>query len=177
MSMEYEVEVEGRKFTVRFFTRDGQLFVEHEGGTFPVKAATPLRSKVQRAVVNGGESSFGYHRGKEHTEIVLDGAIYSATVRELEHVRLSAMTHRKAAVGKLEIKAPMPGIVVAVKVKVGDEVKKNQSLLSLHAMKLENDIRSPRDGVVEAISIKPNDVLEKGAPMLKLGPPRDQANG
>lgn len=177
MSMEYEVEVEGRKFTVRFFTRDGQLFVEHEGGTFPVKAATPLRSKVQRAVVNGGESSFGYHRGKEHTEIVLDGAIYSTTVRELEHVRLSAMTHRKATVGKLDIKAPMPGIVVAVKVKVGDEVKKNQSLLSLHAMKLENDIRSPRDGVVEAISIKPNDVLEKGAPMLKLGPPRDQANG
>lgn len=168
--MEYEVEVDGSKHRVRFFERDGQLYVQHAGGTFPVEVQTPLRDRVQVVQMDGNALRFGYHRGKESTDIVLDGVIYSASVRDIEHVRLTAVTARRAAAGKAEIKAPMPGIVVAVKVAVGEAVKKNQSLLSLHAMKLENDIRSPRDGVVEAMLVKANDVLEKGAVMVKLGP-------
>jgi biotin carboxyl carrier protein len=168
--MEYEVEVDGKKHRVRFFERDGQLHVQHAGGTFPVRIRTPLRERVQIVQMDGHALRFGYHRGKESTDIVLGGTIYSASVRDIEHVRLAAVTARRAAAGKAEIKAPMPGMVVAVKVTVGETVKKNQSLLSLHAMKLENDIRSPRDGVVEAVLVKANDVLEKGAVMIKLGP-------
>jgi biotin carboxyl carrier protein len=166
--MEYEVEVDGRKFKVRLFERDGELFVEHAGGTYPVRFDMPLRSKVQHAQVNGGPLKFGYHRGKEGTDIVLDGVIYSARVRELEHARLAAVTARRASAGAIDVKAPMPGMVVAIHVKEGEAVKKNQSLLSLHAMKLENDIRSPREGVVKEIRVKPNDVLEKGAVMIRL---------
>lgn len=169
--MEYEVTVDGRKFRVRFFERDGGLFVEHEGGTFPVQAETTLRSKVQNARVNGGDQRFGYHRGKEGVQIVLNGVIYDAAVAELQHVRLAALSGRKRGGGNFDVKAPMPGMVVALKVRVGDAVKKNQSLLSLHAMKLENDIRSPRDGVVLEIAVKPGAVLEKGVLMVKLGPP------
>lgn len=168
--MEYEVEIDGNKHRVRFMERGGELFVKHAGGTFPVRVQTPLRDRVQIVQMDGQALRFGYHRGKEGTDIVLDGAIYKANVRDIEHVRLAAVTARKAAAGKSDIKAPMPGMVVTVRVKVGESVKKNQSLLSLHAMKLENDIRSPRDGVVEAVLVKPNDVLEKGAVMVKLGP-------
>ena len=173
--MEYEVEVDGRKHTVRFFERDGQLYVQHDGTSAPVRVETPLRSKVQIAQVDGGAMRFGYHRGKEGTDIVLDGVIYNAAVRELEHARLAAVSGRRRGGGAAEVKAPMPGMVIAIRVKVGDVVKKNQSLLSLHAMKLENDIRSPREGVVEAILVKPNDVLEKGAVMIKLGASPEQA--
>ncbi|MBK8206051.1 MAG: hypothetical protein IPK87_04550 [Planctomycetes bacterium] len=172
--MEYEVEVDGTRHRVRFFEHDGRLHVEHAGGTFPVHTDTPLRNKVQLARFNGDIVRFGYHHGKESTDIVLDGVIYSARVRELEHVRMSAVTARKSAAGKIDVKAPMPGMVVAMKVAPGDTVKKNQSLLSLHAMKLENDIRSPRDGVVESVHVKANDVLEKGALMVKLGPLPEQ---
>jgi biotin carboxyl carrier protein len=168
--MEYEVEIDGNKHRVRFFERDGQLYVKHAGGTFPVRVQTPLRDRVQVVQMDGQALSFGYHRGKESTDIVLDGVIYQALVRDIEHVRLASVTARRAAAGKAEIKAPMPGMVVTVSVAVGDVVKKNQSLLSLHAMKLENDIRSPRDGKIEAVLVKPNDVLEKGTVMVKLGP-------
>jgi biotin carboxyl carrier protein len=168
VTMEYEVEVDGTRHRVRLFERDGQLYVEHAGGTFPASFDMPLRSKVQRAQVNGGAMQFGYHRGKEGTDIVLDGVVYTARVRELEHARLAAVTARRAATGGIDVKAPMPGMVVAVHVKEGELVKKNQSLLSLHAMKLENDIRSPREGVVKQIAVKANDVLEKGALMIRL---------
>ena len=64
----------------------------------------------------------------------------------------------------------MPGMVVSVRVKVGEVVKKNQTLLFLHAMKLENDIRSPRAGKVLEIKVKDGQALEKGAIMIVLGP-------
>ena len=171
MGMEYEVEVDGSKHTVRFFVREGQLFVAHEGGTFPVHADTPLRSRIQTAKLNGDSHRYGYHRGKEGTDIVLGGVVYSAQVRELEHVRLAGVAKRKGGGGAIDVKAPMPGMVIAVKVKEGDVVKKNQSLLSLHAMKLENDISAPREGIVKKVSVKANDVLEKGAMMIRLAPP------
>jgi biotin carboxyl carrier protein len=168
--MEYEVEIDGNKHRVKFIERDGQLYAEHASGIFPVTAETPLRSKVQGVQFNGDAVRFGYHHGKEGTDIVLDGVVYHAEVRELEHVRLSAVAKRKGVGGKFVVKAPMPGMVISVAVEKGQAIEKNQSLLSLHAMKLENDIRSPREGVVEEIMVKANDVLEKGAPMIQIGP-------
>ena len=173
--MEYEVEVDGQKHRVRFSERGGKLHVTHEGGTFPVRISTPLRSKIQEAQLNGDSQRFGYHRGKESTDIILDGVVYQAEVNELEHVRLAAVAKRKGIGGGVDVKAPMPGMVVTVHVEVGQHVKKNESLLSLHAMKLENDIRAPREGVVKEIAVSANDVLEKGAMMIKLAPPPETA--
>ncbi|MCC6464180.1 MAG: hypothetical protein IT463_02440 [Planctomycetes bacterium] len=170
--MEYEVTVDGQKFRVRFFERDGQLHVQHEGGTFPVQADTPLRSKVQLARLDGEAARFGYHRGKEAISVVLGGAIYEAEVREQQHVRFTQLAPRKGAGTAIDVKAPMPGMVVTVRVKPGQAVKKNESLLGLHAMKLENDIRAPRDGVVQGVFVKAGDVLEKGVLMVRLGPPQ-----
>jgi biotin carboxyl carrier protein len=168
--MEYEVEVDGEKHRVRFVERDGELFAEHAAGKIPIRALTPLRQKAQTVHFNGESVRFGHHHTKEGTEIVLDGVVYRAQVRDIEHVRLSAVARRKDGGGKTEVKAPMPGMVIAVAVEPGQEVQKNQSLLSLHAMKLENDIRSPREGVVEEILVKANDILEKGTVMIRLGP-------
>lgn len=169
--MEYEVEVDGIKHRVRFIEREGKLFVAYEDGEFPVRTDTPLRNKIQSAQVNGEPIRFGAHRGKETIDVVLDGAVYNANVTELEHVKYAALARRKGLGGNIDVKAPMPGMVIAIHVKPGQLVKKNESLLSLHAMKLENDIRSPREGVVKEIAVKPEQVLEKGALMIRLGPP------
>ena len=168
--MEYEVTVNGKTLRVRFTERDGQLYVTSPRGTFPVRVDTPLRFKIQRTQINGGPLTFGHHRDKDRTVVVLDGAHYEVQIREQEHVRFTQLAKRPGAQGKFDVKAPMPGMVVSTQVKPGDVVKKNQSLLFLHAMKLENDIRSPRDGLVLEVLVKAGDVLEKGVPMVRLGP-------
>lgn len=169
--MEYEVEVDGEKHRVKFTEREGTLYVTHEGASYPVRIDTPLRSKVQVVQINGEPVRFGYHHGKESIDIVLDGTVYTAEATEFEHVKFAALAKRKGVGGVVDVKAPMPGIVVSLSVAEGQVVKKNDSLLSLHAMKLENDIRSPRDGVVQEIRVKPEQVLEKGTVMIRLGPP------
>ncbi len=54
---------------------------------------------------------------------------------------------------ELTIKAPMPGLILRVGVKVGDKVAKNQSVLVMEAMKMENEIFSPREGTVTKICV------------------------
>lgn len=59
------------------------------------------------------------------------------------------------------ITAPMPGLILDVKVREGDEVKPNDLLLKMEAMKMENEIRSPMNGRIAEIRVKSQqDVLE-----------------
>ncbi len=59
--------------------------------------------------------------------------------------------------------APMPGSVVSVEVKVGDEVKKGQTLVVLEAMKMEHPIGSPDQGTVTEVKVSAGDQVERGA--------------
>jgi len=64
--------------------------------------------------------------------------------------------------GKDVIRAPLPGVVVAVNVKVGDVVKEGDSLVKLVAMKMENDIIAEKNGIVREVAVKKNDNVNKG---------------
>ncbi|MEW6684617.1 MAG: biotin/lipoyl-containing protein [Candidatus Edwardsbacteria bacterium] len=55
--------------------------------------------------------------------------------------------------GVLAVKAPMPGLVVAVEVKAGDTVEKGKGVVILEAMKMQNEIRAPKEGVVKEIIV------------------------
>lgn len=55
--------------------------------------------------------------------------------------------------GGTEVRAPMPGTVLELKVAVGDTVENGQTLLVLEAMKMENDIASPAAGKVASINV------------------------
>ncbi|HZL71679.1 MAG TPA: acetyl-CoA carboxylase biotin carboxyl carrier protein subunit, partial [Planctomycetota bacterium] len=75
---------------------------------------------------------------------------------------------RKAAAetGDTEIKAPIPGMISKVLVAEGDKVKKDQPLLTLDAMKLENEIASPKDGTVKSVAAKAGSKVDKGQTLL-----------
>ncbi len=59
------------------------------------------------------------------------------------------------------LKAPMPGLVLSTKVKVGDAVKKGDALLILEAMKMENVIKSPTDGVIKTMHVEDKNTVDK----------------
>lgn len=66
------------------------------------------------------------------------------------------------------IKAPMPGLIVEVKVQKGDEVKKGDQLLILEAMKMENVIKSPGEGVVKSVLVEKGDGVEKNHVLIEF---------
>ena len=67
-----------------------------------------------------------------------------------------------------DIKAPMPGLILEVNVKEGDEVKEGDYILVLEAMKMENTLTAPRDGVVKSVSVKKGNTVEKNELLIEM---------
>ena len=66
------------------------------------------------------------------------------------------------------IKAPMPGLILEISVKVGDSVTKDTPLLILSAMKMENSFLSPRDGIIKALHANVGDAVDKGQLLIEF---------
>ena len=67
------------------------------------------------------------------------------------------------------ILSPLPGVILDLKVNVGDQVKAGQTVAVLEAMKMENNINAEHDGVVTAIKVNKGDSILEGAEILLIG--------
>ena len=74
-----------------------------------------------------------------------------------------------AASGDGVICAPIPGSILVIKVKEGDEVKAGQLLLKMEAMKMENEIKSTCNGTVTVIKVNVGDTVNQGEVMVEIG--------
>ena len=64
--------------------------------------------------------------------------------------------------------APLPGTIIDIKVKVGDQVKEGDTLLILEAMKMQNNIEAEASGQVTAIHVKPGDSVMEGTALVTI---------
>ena len=69
---------------------------------------------------------------------------------------------------ELLVKAPMPGKVIKINVSENDEVRKNQTLAIVEAMKMENEIKSTVEGYVKKIFASPGDLVDSENPIIEL---------
>lgn len=67
-----------------------------------------------------------------------------------------------------DVKAPMPGVIVDVLAKPGDQVKTGDGLIVLEAMKMENTLTAPHDGIVKTVNVKKSDSVEKGTILIEF---------
>ena len=72
----------------------------------------------------------------------------------------------KPAAAKSGVKSPLPGVILDIKVKEGDEVKKGQTLIILEAMKMENSINADKDGKVTAINVSKGESVLEGTDLV-----------
>ena len=70
--------------------------------------------------------------------------------------------------GSVKVSSPMPGKILAVKVNVGDSVKKGQVILILEAMKMENEVVAPEDGTIASIDVTVGASVESGDTLATL---------
>ena len=90
-------------------------------------------------------------------------------LRDQFDLLLEKMGMNSSAAGKLNIiKAPMPGMIIDLRVKAGDQVKAGDPLLVLEAMKMENIIKAPGEGTVKQVKIKKGDTVEKNQVLIEF---------
>lgn len=66
------------------------------------------------------------------------------------------------------VKAPLPGLVIDVKVREGEKVKAGQNIVVMEAMKMENQIQATADGTVKRIFVKKGDNVAEGNAMVEI---------
>lgn len=94
--------------------------------------------------------------------IRVNGESYTMEMQDELDLMLSRLGMQSGANTKInQIKAPMPGLVLHTRVEVGQEVKKDDPLLVLEAMKMENILKSPGEGVVAKIHVEKGQAVEK----------------
>jgi acetyl/propionyl-CoA carboxylase alpha subunit len=103
---------------------------------------------------------------------LLDGAV--GVVAEVQDERDTWLGVGGVGGGAGTIKSQMPGKVVSIKVEVGQSVQKGDTLLSIEAMKMENEVVSPGDGVVRSVNVEAGSSVEAGEALLVLGEVGDE---
>lgn len=92
----------------------------------------------------------------------------NATAAQTVPQTVAAAPKAAAATGK-PVTSPLPGVIIAVKVNIGDSVKAGQEVAILEAMKMENSIEAVQDGTVTAIHVNKGDSILEGAPVVTIG--------
>jgi biotin carboxyl carrier protein len=70
--------------------------------------------------------------------------------------------------GEYQLKAPMPGLVVAISVKEDQQIEKGQVLVILESMKMQNELKSPRAGKVERVKVIAGESVEQRQVLLTV---------
>ena len=99
--------------------------------------------------------------------IRVNGNNYSLSVKDKFDELLKSLGMDNALANKInEVKAPMPGMVLDIRVSEGETIKKGDAILVLEAMKMENILKSPADGTIKKIQVKKGVAVEKNQVMI-----------
>jgi biotin carboxyl carrier protein len=106
--------------------------------------------------------------GKNMT-ISVNDTEYTINIKDKYDILLEKLGMSDMAVKKMkDIKAPMPGLVLDIKVKAGDLIEEGDTILVLEAMKMENMLKSPGTGTIKAIKVKKGEAVEKGQILIEV---------
>ncbi|MEO8589298.1 MAG: biotin/lipoyl-containing protein [Flavobacteriales bacterium] len=159
-------------------TAAGELVLERAVPSAP----WTLPSEGAPDLVRTGPSMYSLVRnGRSHRVLVLKedrenntvrmrigGHTYTVRLQDEQARMMHTLGLDKVERKVRELKAPMPGLVLNVLVKPGDAVKKNDPVLVLEAMKMENVIKAPGDAVVSAVPAEKGKAVEKGQLLVKF---------
>jgi biotin carboxyl carrier protein len=99
----------------------------------------------------------------------INGRLYTVDLKDRFDLLLEKMGMNNSSASKINhVKAPMPGLIIDLKIKAGDIVKVGEPLLILEAMKMENILKSPGEGTVKNVKVKKGDSVEKGQILIEF---------
>lgn len=136
---------------------------------------------LDQILTGGGKHHILYNNKNYHVEVINDGSkgnelqvnvngnVYSFTKEEKSDYLSSILGIKKGAGAQLkEVKAPMPGLIIDVMIKEGQEVAEGDALIILEAMKMENVIKSPVSGIINKVLVDKGQGVEKGMTLIEF---------
>src|SRR5574341_515771 len=165
--MKYLTTVNNEQFEIEI-ERDGVVLING------LECQVDFKSMGQHAIYSliidnqSFEAVAEFRDGVYH--VLIMGDLYEITVTDERTLRLSKSTGvADDPTGDVQIRSPMPGLIVDVPVVVGQAVKKGQTVVILESMKMENELKAPRDGTVHRVEVGKGDSVEQNKVLLTIG--------
>jgi biotin carboxyl carrier protein len=157
--MKYIANVDDKEYIIEI-GKDGKIFIDDK--MYEVDFRQMPGSGVTSLLLNQHSLEAVVEEKDGFWEVLIRGELYPVTVADERTYRLARARGSFAAPdGEIMVRSPMPGIVIAVPVVVGDIVNKGDTLIILESMKMENELHAPRDGVITQVKVEPGAGVEK----------------
>ncbi|MGZ5423903.1 MAG: biotin/lipoyl-containing protein [Candidatus Aminicenantales bacterium] len=163
---DFDFLVDGEPRRVSLESRDGTLAVREAGLIFETEVR---RISANEILFRFGDRTVRIHlvRDGERTYVAVDGRGFVVSEYRPDSGSPGEGDEKTAAAG-LQVKSPMPGKVTMVAVSEGDAVRKNQTLVVVEAMKMENEIKTAIDGFVTKIHVAVGDLVDSEMPLVEV---------
>lgn len=147
---------------------ENQFHLEFQGKAYHLADWRYAEHKLNFTLDNISYHLFYSADREGNAYVSLDGHLF--TVRRLDILTETyfPVDFEQTGTGNRNINSPMPGKVIRINVKEGDEVKKGSVLMIIEAMKMENTIMSPVNGTVDKINVSLNERVEISNPLIHL---------
>ncbi len=140
---EYKFKIGGKEYNVTVNPKEGKFFdVTVNGATYEVESENaPAAAPVAQPA--------------------------AAPVQAAPAAAAAAPAPKPAGAGE-KVASPLPGVIIEISVKEGQQVKAGQKIAILEAMKMENEIPAPKDGTITDIHVHKGDTLQDGDPVVTI---------
>ncbi|MGZ6346775.1 MAG: biotin/lipoyl-containing protein [Anaerolineales bacterium] len=164
--MKYIAQVDGLEFPIEIFDEHHICF---GGEIINVDLAAVSGQPLYSLIVNG-ESYEGYvYPDEQSWQVLLLGRSYSVSIEDEREKRLRTTFSGEVSPGhEYILKAPMPGLAIAVPITEDQKVEKGQILVILESMKMQNELRAPFSGKVVRLKIKAGDSVQQKQILLNI---------
>ncbi len=166
--MKLWITLEGRDAEVEFHATEGKLFIEIEGHKADADFRRLPDGEVYSLLVNGRSLEVRVAPAGERLLVSHAGVTLPVEVRHPLEKILQAVRRAETTRAGETVSAPMPGLVVALRVKPGDRVSAGQAVVVIEAMKMQNELAARTSGVVNEVLVSERASVSAGQALLRI---------
>lgn len=164
--MKYLARVDDKSYEIEINAEDEVIV---DGKRLEVDFRSVFGQPVYSLILDGHSYEAYVQPSDAGLNVLLLGRQHVVAVEDERQRRLRESSGGPVATqGEFHLRAPMPGLIVAVPVAVGEQVARGQDMIILESMKMQNELKAPRDGVVSRIRVKPGDSVEHNQSLITL---------
>jgi len=164
--MKYVTTIAEREFVIEILD---DHHVALNGVVYVVDFESVSERTVYSLLVNNQSFEGSVYPSEEGWQVLLHGSQYVLQVEDEREKRLRASMGGELPENiDFHLRAPMPGLVVAIPISEGQAVQKGDVLIILESMKMQNELKSPRPGRISRVRVKPGDSVEHKETLLSV---------
>lgn len=145
-------------------------FIEIEGFRYNYSITELLDSKVVLKVDNKFYEAKILQNINSDVSLLINGKIFDINIKtNLQEKAFKLLSESQGIKdNSIIIKSPMPGLVLKICKKVGDQISKGDTIMILEAMKMENEIKSNKSGILHEIFVNEGKPIEKNVTLFSI---------